>query len=84
MGSDGDWDGQAHEIGTRVKPDTSTASPHVGMFDIIGRGERGETIREADKTDQTLDGGLRRAQRHMTHEEAEKYLDGNWRVRIVK
>lgn len=34
--------------------------------------------------DQTLEGGFRRAKRHMTAAEAEKYLDGNWRIRIVK
>ncbi|OJJ52520.1 hypothetical protein ASPSYDRAFT_51938 [Aspergillus sydowii CBS 593.65] len=33
--------------------------------------------------DQTLEGGFRRAKRHMTAAEAEKYLDGNWRIRIV-
>ncbi|THZ59804.1 hypothetical protein D6C85_09953 [Aureobasidium pullulans] len=61
-GSEGEWEGTAHDIGTRVKPDSSTASPHV---------------------DQTLDGGLRRAQRHMTDEEVSKYLNGDWRIRIV-
>ncbi|OBS19721.1 hypothetical protein FPOA_11445 [Fusarium poae] len=34
-------------------------------------------------TDQTREGGLRRARRHMNEQEIEKYLDGNWRIRIV-
>ena len=25
-----EWGGAEHEIGTRVKPDNSTASPHIG------------------------------------------------------
>lgn len=27
---------------------------------------------------------MRRAERHMTAEEGVKYLDGSWRIRIVK
>ncbi|KAI1079848.1 hypothetical protein F5B20DRAFT_590399 [Whalleya microplaca] len=57
-----EWGPTEHDIGTRVKPDKSTSSPHV---------------------DQTFEGGLRRARRHMTSEEAEEYLNGNWRIRIV-
>ncbi|KAL8962615.1 MAG: hypothetical protein Q9183_005129, partial [Haloplaca sp. 2 TL-2023] len=34
-------------------------------------------------TDQTIEGGPRRARHHLTEEEAKKYLDGNWRVRIM-
>ncbi|KAJ4253830.1 hypothetical protein NW762_010225 [Fusarium torreyae] len=34
-------------------------------------------------TDQTREGGLRRTRRHLTEEEADKYLDGSWRIRIV-
>lgn len=34
-------------------------------------------------TDQTREGGLRRVRRHLTEEEAAKYLDGNRRIRIV-
>lgn len=43
-----------------------------------------ESVDSADHLDQTLDGGLRRAQRHMTDEEVSKYLNGDWRIRIVK
>jgi hypothetical protein len=34
-------------------------------------------------TDQTPENGLRRVRRHLSDEEAAKYLDGNWRIRIV-
>lgn len=34
--------------------------------------------------DHTADGAMRRFRRHLTEEEAHKYLDGHWRLRIIK
>jgi len=34
-------------------------------------------------TDQSREGGLRRVRRHLSEEEAMKYLNGDWRVRIL-
>ena len=34
-------------------------------------------------TDQTSENGLRRVRRHLSDSEAEKYLNGNYRIRIV-
>ncbi|KAL8902974.1 MAG: hypothetical protein Q9207_004247 [Kuettlingeria erythrocarpa] len=47
------------------------------------------TVNNQDKpvvtphTDQTVEGGPRRARHHLTEDEASKYLDGTWRVRIL-
>ena len=34
-------------------------------------------------TDQRVEGGPQRARNHLSDEEANKYLDGSWRVRII-
>lgn len=37
----------------------------------------------APHTDQTMAGGPRRARRHLSEDQAAKYLDGSWRVRLL-
>ena len=43
-----------------------------------------EAVTKANLEDQTLEGGLRRAERHMTESEIKQYMNGDWRIRIIK
>jgi hypothetical protein len=36
------------------------------------------------RLDQTSEGAIRRARRHLSSNEAEKYLNDKWRLRIIK
>ncbi|KAF1954825.1 hypothetical protein CC80DRAFT_475553 [Byssothecium circinans] len=49
----------------------------------VGSGLRPDQPTNQAHVDQTYRGAWRRARRHMSTAEAEKYLDGKWRLRII-
>lgn len=67
-------------MGSIEKPDSAVGSPHIGELMPHSLTKQAPDM----VLDHTFEGGLRRAKRHMTESEAEKYLDGSRRIRIVK
>jgi hypothetical protein len=61
-------------------------TPHVGRQHPTQRkpSRRESETKVTNIKTRAQEGGIRRAERHMTAAEAEKYLDGSWRIRIVK
>jgi len=62
---------------TAPKPDPVKVNGAVGTFSNQDKPVL------VPHTDQTIAGGPRRARNHLSEDEAAKYLDGSWRVRIL-
>ena len=68
-------------IGTSEEPDTPAEAAHVGVSSLHHSSNNTLTPRISDLTRESA---ARRARRHLTAEEAAKYLNDQWRLRVVK
>ncbi len=71
--------------GTQNVPDEPAPLLHVGEQPAnVWRLQADQLIKRCGPvTDQTQSGGVRRIQRHLSTTEREKYLRGNYRLRVV-
>ena len=71
-------------VGTYKNQDKPVLTPHICQHCLPNLMISSYQVRHSQKgLDQTRAGGLRRTRHHMSDEEAEKYLDGNYRIRIL-
>ncbi|KAJ5701175.1 hypothetical protein N7488_008723 [Penicillium malachiteum] len=68
----------------RFRSSTSTSNKPIDRDITMGTAEHPDTPAEAAHIDLTPSGAARRAKRHLTNEEADKYLKKDWRMRVVK
>jgi hypothetical protein len=72
----------AEQVATNFETTTAAeSSPHIGRS---FRAALSVLAYHGMQLDQTVEGGLRRTKRHLSSAECDHYLDGNWRIRIVK
>ena len=71
-------------MGTAERPDLPAEAAHIGQSTICSVRPAMHLTRPLIVVDLTPEGATRRAKRHLTKEEADTYLNENWRLRIVK
>lgn len=66
-------------------PDTPAINAHIGIVSLLKNLlSLSELLLTCRTIYQTKEGGLHRIRRHLSEKLQARYLDGNWRIRIMK